>query len=358
MAKKKTKKGKSKEETKPEENKAEEEINFKEEIKPDEDIESKKEIKPKEDIESEAGFFTKFWSKPGSKKIIIIGGIVLLLMVLAIVFNLNRADKSNSAVITNLNGEEVSTEELDKRYEFFFFLVGYPEEYKQIVTKESFVDQLINEKLLLQEAAKKNIIITDKEVDAEIDNLVKQSPVSYEELEEQLKENDFSMDYLTEYYKNQMILTKLLDTTVFLEMDVTEPEISEYYNENKELYFAEEGQIRARHILVETEEEAEDIKRELDNGRDFAELAEEKSIGPSGPNGGELGFFEKGQMVQGFEEMAFSLKVNEISEPVKTDFGWHIIQRGEDTISLNEARESIEEVLLIEKQRQALDDYV
>ena len=87
-------------------------------------------------------------------------------------------------------------------------------------------------------------------------------------------------------------------------------------------------ELSARHILVKTKEEAEGIIKELDGGKDFAELAKEKSTGPSGANGGDLGFFGRGQMVPPFEKAVFAMTDGEYSkEPVKTDFGFHVIKR-------------------------------
>ena len=84
--------------------------------------------------------------------------------------------------------------------------------------------------------------------------------------------------------------------------------------------------IRASHILVETLEEAKNLKAEIDNGADFGELAAKYSKCPSGANGGDLRYFGKGMMVKPFEDAAFALKEGEISEPVETQFGWHLIK--------------------------------
>jgi len=86
------------------------------------------------------------------------------------------------------------------------------------------------------------------------------------------------------------------------------------------------SKIRARHILVKTKAEAEAIIEKLNSGADFAALARQYSIGPSAPQGGDLGFFGRGQMVQAFEDAAFALKTGEVSGPVKTQFGWHVIK--------------------------------
>lgn len=84
-------------------------------------------------------------------------------------------------------------------------------------------------------------------------------------------------------------------------------------------------EVKASHILVATEDEAKNLYNEIKNGKDFAEVAKEYSKCPSGQNGGDLGFFPHGVMVKPFEDAAFSLKVGELSEPVQTQFGWHLI---------------------------------
>ncbi len=97
-----------------------------------------------------------------------------------------------------------------------------------------------------------------------------------------------------------------------------------YDREIKKIKPVEE--VKARHILVKKEEDARDLIERLNRGEDFVTLAKEKSEGPSGRNGGDLGYFSKGRMVKSFEEAAFALKPGEISEPVKSSFGWHIIK--------------------------------
>ncbi|RLK03700.1 peptidylprolyl isomerase [Ruegeria conchae] len=89
--------------------------------------------------------------------------------------------------------------------------------------------------------------------------------------------------------------------------------------------FEGEDEFNASHILVESEDEAKAIKAQLDEGADFAELAKEKSTGPSGPNGGSLGWFGKGQMVPEFENAVVALEKGSVSEPVQTQFGWHLV---------------------------------
>lgn len=83
--------------------------------------------------------------------------------------------------------------------------------------------------------------------------------------------------------------------------------------------------VKASHLLVKTEEEALKLKEEIAAGKDFAKVAQEVSLCPSGQNGGDLGYFTKGQMVKEFEDAAFSMEVGEVSAPIKTQFGYHLI---------------------------------
>ncbi len=87
-----------------------------------------------------------------------------------------------------------------------------------------------------------------------------------------------------------------------------------------------EAEVRARHILVKSEQEAKDLVKQLKAGADFTELAKKSSDGPSAQTGGDLGYFSRGQMVKPFEDVAFSLKPGQISDPIQTEFGWHVIK--------------------------------
>ncbi len=117
-------------------------------------------------------------------------------------------------------------------------------------------------------------------------------------------------------------------------------------------------EFNAAHILVETEEEAQEIKNQLDAGADFAALAQESSIGPSGPNGGALGWFGNGRMVPEFEAAVSEMRAGQISDPVQTQFGWHVIQlierRKLEAPDFTDVREEIAQELAV----QAVEDRV
>lgn len=117
-------------------------------------------------------------------------------------------------------------------------------------------------------------------------------------------------------------------------------------------------EYNASHILVETEEAAAAIKAEIDAGADFAATAREKSTGPSGPNGGQLGWFGTGAMVPSFEAAVISLEVGEVSAPVQTQFGWHVIILNETRVQERPELEDIRAELEEEVRAAALETHV
>nr|WP_308221598.1 peptidylprolyl isomerase [Fuchsiella alkaliacetigena] len=156
------------------------------------------------------------------------------------------------------------------------------------------------------------------------------------------------------------LLIEELSTKLTADIEVSESQLEEYYTENKEK-FVQPEQVEASHILVESLAEAEELKSDLDDGADFAELAKEHSIGPSSQEGGSLGLFAKGQMVPAFEEAAFSLEKEEISDPVETEYGYHLIKVSDKVASreldLEEVRDDLENYLIEGEKNQLLNDY-
>ncbi len=134
----------------------------------------------------------------------------------------------------------------------------------------------------------------------------------------------------TEDFKKQLEATKkqlliqVAVSSVLARATVSEEEIKKYYEDNKEEFRTQEL-ITARHILVDSIDEANNIYEEIKNGLDFSEAAEKYSKCPSKAQGGSLGTFTKGQMVPEFEKAAFEAKVNEVTKSIKTQFGYHLI---------------------------------
>lgn len=126
-----------------------------------------------------------------------------------------------------------------------------------------------------------------------------------------------------EYYKLRALRDAFYETKI--RDAVTDEQAKAIYDEQV-AKLTPEDEVRARHILVKTEEEAKQLLEEIKKGADFVELAQKSSDGPSAQSGGDLGYFSRGQMVKSFEDAAFALEKGQVSEPVQTEFGWHIIK--------------------------------
>ncbi|GAX91122.1 peptidylprolyl isomerase [Effusibacillus lacus] len=181
--------------------------------------------------------------------------------------------------------------------------------------------QLINEQVVEQAAKKNKIVVSDQEIEPELARLKKQFP-SEEQFKQSLEMDGITVDQLKDQIRSHILLVKLASKDV----QITEEDLKKHYEEHGKEY-GEQEKVKARHILVDTEEEAKAIRDRLIKGEDFAKLAKEKSKDRvSAEKGGDLGYFEQGVMAPEFDKAAFTSKVGDLSEPVKTQFGYHIIQ--------------------------------
>jgi peptidyl-prolyl cis-trans isomerase C len=219
--------------------------------------------------------------------------------------------------------------------------------------KPQIIDSLVVRALLAEEFTKKNITVSEAEIDKEIAKIKTTLPKG-KNLEEILKANGVSDKAFRDDIMEQVKLSKLLEIG-----EPTEKEMKEFYEKHKNRLFEIPESARARHILITVDatddaakkavkkEKAEALRKKLmvSKGADFEQLAKENSDCPSKAAGGDLGEFRKGQMVPAFEAAAFSLKTNEISAVVETDFGYHVIQLIEynapKTVPFDEAKPQI-----------------
>jgi foldase protein PrsA len=183
------------------------------------------------------------------------------------------------------------------------------------------LDTLITNKMIEQESKKEKVSITDEEKAFELQALI-DSYGGEEAFNSALEENGMDKADIEKEVNQYITIKKLLEPRI----QISEEEMKTYFEENKST-FDEPEQVKASHILVSDEEMAREVKKQLDAGGDFVELAKEYSTDTSNSaNGGDLGYFAKGDMVAEFEKVAFSLGINKISEPVKSEHGYHIIQ--------------------------------
>lgn len=185
------------------------------------------------------------------------------------------------------------------------------------------LDQLITRQLIVQEGGRLGITVSEEDIDAEVDKVIEEGFMGSEE--------DFLMlleqyGLSIEVFREDARLNMLAREIALDQADLTEEDGRAFFEEQRHLY-EQQSEVEARHILVETEEEAQEVAALLAEGEDFAGLAAEYSTDQSNKDqGGYLGFFGPGAMVAPFEEAAFALEIGEFSDPVETQFGYHIIE--------------------------------
>lgn len=199
------------------------------------------------------------------------------------------------------------------------------EEIKAQVTAEQFtlmVDSLIEKKLIAKLADKAGVTVSEDDIAAEITKY-ETNFGGAEGFQQALDQNGITMAK----FKEQQVVPQLQKLKLYAEQhQATEDDFKKYFDDNQST-FATVKQVRASHILVETKDEADAIVADLKAGKDFAALATEKSLDTgSAVSGGDLGFFGEGQMVPEFEEAAFGMAKDEVSDPVQSDYGYHIIK--------------------------------
>lgn len=212
------------------------------------------------------------------------------------------------------------------------------------------LDGLIFKQLILQEARKNGVTVSEEEIDVEIDKVVGEYFMgSKEQFDSFLVQQGYSLEQIRENSRVNVLARKIVGE----DLKISETEAREYFSENRELYDIPE-EVKARHILVKTEEEALQVISRLKKNEDFAELARELSE-DSGTKekGGDLGFFPRGEMAEEFEKIAFALKDGERSAPVKTSHGYHIIEKLEHkegrAVSYEEVADQVKEAVREEK---------
>jgi len=248
----------------------------------------------------------------------------------------------------------------------------FPNDLERSQIKKQVLENLIARELLYQESQKKGIKVDQKEIDEQLTALKGRFP-SEVEFKNALGTMNLTEANLRFQFERDLAIRKLLDDQIGGKSVVSEKESRAYYDGNLES-FKKPEQVRASHILIKVDPGADEAKKaeartkiesvqaKLKNGEDFGALAKEYSEGPSGPKGGDLGFFGRGQMVKPFEETAFSMKPGQVSGMVETRFGYHLImvaeRTPESTLSYEEVKDRLEQYLKQQKVQEAIAAYV
>ena len=274
-----------------------------------------------------------------------------------------EANLQNAALV---NGKAIPMSEyeagLDQLNRQIAMTGGAPNEKELPALKQKVLDSLITRELLKQEVEKRGIKADEAEVNAQLEAVKKGS--SPEDFAKSLKQMNITEKELKDHIASQLATKKLIEMELGPKVVVTPQEVKAFYDGNPEV-FKTPPMTRASHILVKVDKGAtaeekakaldkiKGVQKRLQNGEDFAKVAKEVSDCPSKENGGDLNFFQKGQMVPQFEDAAFSLQPGQTSGIVETEFGYHIIKvtdkKDQSTVSFDEIKPRIEQHLKSEK---------
>jgi peptidyl-prolyl cis-trans isomerase C len=228
-------------------------------------------------------------------------------------------------ILSSFNGQTITLGEFNQLWD------QIPEDSKLQLTKRNVLDQIISEKLLIQEAKNRGLE-QDKDVLEQIKNTTE-----------------------------QILVQSLIEKEIIGKVKVNDQEALTYYEENKDNFITKE-QVYLYNILVETEEVAKDILEKLKAGGDFIEIAKEKSTGPSAAQGGDLGYVSKGDLIPEIENVVFALEIGNISDIIKSEYGFHILKvtdkKPEVLKTFEEVKEEILPTLLSTKQKEAFDNLI
>jgi peptidyl-prolyl cis-trans isomerase C len=253
-----------------------------------------------------------------------------LVLTLALISCSKKGAEQKGPFLAKVGNTTITQADYDREFQ------SLPEYAQQLFTDEQgkvkFLNEIINKEMLHQEALKKGL---DK------------TPDFQKKVEE---------------FKKITLVTELFEKDVMAKAKVSDQEAKDYYDKHKE-EFAPTTQIKASHILVKTEGEAKKVLERLKKGEKFADIAKAVSIDKgSAVNGGELGYFSKGQMVPEFEKAASSMNIGDISIPVMTQFGYHIIKVTDKkkgaVIEFEKIKDMISQKLSGEKQKEAFEQYI
>jgi len=277
-------------------------------------------------------------------------------------------------VLARVNGEDV------KKAEFEMALRSIEDRARSAVPAEQrdevyrqVLDRLIGFHLLVQEAKARKVVAPPWEVDNQVEQIKQQFP-SEDAFKQMLQARGMTLEQLRAERAQTIAVNEMLKGELEPKIAVTDAESRKFYDDNK-ARFRQDDAVHASHILIRTPEkadaaakakaktQADDLLAQVRKGADFADLAKKHSQDPgSAPNGGDLGFFSKGQMVPAFEQAAFGLKPGQTSGVVETSFGYHIIRvseyRAGRDLGYDEVKGQIEEYLKQQVRERKSQEFV
>ncbi len=279
--------------------------------------------------------------------------VFFLIALVALSLSSSCTSDPDQKVLAEVNGEKILGADLRRAFEeqadnYGPDLLANPE--GNLTIKKKFLNDLIEERLLFQEAQKRDLILTpdeEKKLTAGLHDGYNQG-----EFENTLRKRGISLDAWMDKQKRKKLIEKLLDREVYATIKIPMEEIADYYQRYRPL-FREPDRVRCRHIVTSKRDKAETIRRLLENGENFASVAQKYSESPDRDNGGDLGYIARGEYPAIFIQACFTLAVGQTSDVLPSEYGFHIFRvtdkRPGRQLTLSEAKPEIERRLKEEK---------
>ena len=292
-------------------------------------------------------------------------------LIVSVIFLLNSCFDNNSRmeaigsdqVVLTVNGEKITAKQFDKvlKAQKKIFRVQNFEELKTeelVWIKTRGLNEIIRNTLIAQEIAKENISIEQNVLESNL----RKAREGYLEgaFEKTLDLEGISIADWEKSIEKKLLINELIHQQVNSKVSLSDKELRDYYDKNHNEFHKKE-QVKALHIMVESEEEIREIQKELrSKQKTFPALAMEYSLGPEGAQGGDLGYFEAGQMPEEFDDV-FKLKINKVSDIIKTPYGFHLLKVvdkiEERKMDFVESKSRVEKILLQHLQDQAFQKW-
>lgn len=295
-----------------------------------------------------------------SRSKVILFTAIFVVLATASAVALTAGMKRSTAVAARVNGEVIYATDLDREVDAIARQYGIPDDDKQRAEIVRIVlDQMIEQRIINQEARRYNAVASEAQINAQLADIRRNFPTETE-FRQALEQRRWTLPDLKNRLRGTVTMQNLTERVT--NITVTDGEIQKYFNEHRSEYDQAE-QVRVSHILLESEAEARLVLARLRRGEKFEELAQQYSKDPgSKPQGGDLGFVSRGQLVGEFEKVAFSLKPGQTSGIVKTQFGFHIIRvtdsRSPQPARIGVVRDQIRGQLVTRKREAAFQEWL
>jgi len=283
---------------------------------------------------------------------------------------------ADQKVIAKVGDRAITQQELNREMEVI--RKRFEEKGRQISDAQlseihdEVLDRMVRRELLYNACKKDGVTVEQSEVDANYQMIRARYP-NDDDFKKMLAGLHLSEELIKKDIGREMAIKKYIDKKFVKNTTVSDEESKAYYEKTKE-NFRQPESLHASHILIKVDEGAseeakaaakkkiEEIRKQIEDGADFAEMAKKNSEGPSSTKGGDLGFFRRGQMVKPFEDAAFALKPGEVSDIVLTRFGYHIIKlqekNEESVVAFDMIKDRISQYLIQEKVQKKVNDLI